>query len=35
MAEREQAYIETADVVLDVDEMTAEQVVERIAMCVR
>ncbi len=35
MAEREQAYIETADVVLDVDEMTAEQVVERIARCVR
>ena len=35
MAEREQAYIETADVVLDVDETTAEQVVERIAMCVR
>lgn len=35
MAEREQAYIETADVVLDVDEMTAEQVVEHIAMCVR
>lgn len=35
MAEREAAYIETADVVLDVDEMTAEQVVEHIAGCVR
>lgn len=35
MAEREEAYIETADVVLDVDEMTAEQVVEHIAGCVR
>ena len=31
MAEREEAYIETADMVLDVDGMTAEQVVERIA----
>ena len=31
MAEREEAYMETADMVLDVDEMTADQVVERIA----
>ena len=31
MAEREEAYMETADMVLDVDGMTAEQVVERIA----
>lgn len=31
MAEREKAYMETADLVLDVDEMTVDQVTERIA----
>lgn len=35
MAEREEAYMDAADMVLDVDEMTSEQVVERIAECVR
>jgi len=31
MAEREKAYMETADLVLDVDDLTVEQVSERIA----
>ncbi len=35
MAERESAYAETADVILDVDEMAAEQVVESIMRSVR
>ncbi|MDE6517804.1 MAG: shikimate kinase [Acetatifactor sp.] len=35
MAEREEAYIETADMVLDVDDMTVDQVVARIVKCVR
>jgi len=36
MAEREEAYIETADVVLDVDELTVDQAVERVITgCVR
>lgn len=35
MAEREPAYTETADVILDVDEMTADQVVESIMKSVR
>lgn len=35
MAEREEAYIETADIVLDVDEMEADQVVECIVKCLR
>ncbi len=34
MAEREEAYTETADVVLDVDGLTADQWVERIAGCI-
>ena len=35
MAERESAYAETADVILDVDEMTADQVVESIMRNIR
>lgn len=35
MAERESAYAETADVILDVDEMTADQVVESIMRSIR
>ena len=35
MAEREAAYTEAADVILDVDDMTADQIVERIASCIR
>lgn len=35
MAEREAAYTEAADVILDVDELTADQVVEQIVRCVR
>lgn len=35
MAEREEAYMEAADVVLDVDELTPDQVVERIAEYVK
>ena len=35
MAEREQAYAETADVILDVDEMSPDQVVESIMWNIR
>ncbi len=35
MAERESAYAETADVILDVDEMTTDQVVESIMCSIR
>lgn len=35
MAERESAYAETADVILDVDEMTTDQVVESIMVNIR
>ncbi|MBD5529498.1 MAG: shikimate kinase [Lachnospiraceae bacterium] len=35
MAERESAYAETADVILDVDEMTTDQVVESIMGSIR
>lgn len=35
MAERESAYVEAADVILDVDGMTADQVVESIIQSVR
>ena len=34
MAERESAYMETADIVLDVDEMTADQVADAITSLV-
>ncbi|MCM1120428.1 MAG: shikimate kinase [bacterium] len=33
MAQREAAYAETADVILDVDELTADQIIERILDC--
>lgn len=35
MAEREAAYTEAADVILDVDDLTVEQMVEKIVRCVR
>lgn len=35
MAEREAAYTEAADVILDVDDLTADQVVEHIVHCVQ
>lgn len=34
MAEREAAYTEAADVILDVDDLTTDQVVEQIVKCV-